>query len=108
MGDKGCMTDKELCQRMIGLESPWKVVEVKLDMEARKVDVRIDCGRAVAWADAQGRRLHVHGWEKRSWRHLDTMGFETRLHAEVPRVKGPDGKTETVQVPWAGQEFFRS
>ena len=48
-----------------------------------------------------GERLHIHGYEKRRWRHLDTMQFETVLVADVPRVKYPDGHTELVSVPWA-------
>ena len=46
-------------------------------------------------------RLHIHGWERRNWRHLDTCGFTTVITAEVPRVKDEKGQTETVAVPWA-------
>ncbi len=50
--------------------------------------------------------LHIHGWESRSWRHLDTCGFATVIRAEVPRVKDEKGQTETVSVPWA-EKFSR-
>jgi transposase len=49
---------------------------------------------------------HIHGWERRSWRHLDTCGFATVITAEVPRVKDEKGQTETVAVPWA-EKFSR-
>lgn len=72
-----------------------------MEVGAKRVDVEVECVEKTVWASAEGERLHIHGWEKRSWRHLDTMQFETRIHAAVPRVKHPDGKTEMVDVPWA-------
>jgi transposase len=49
-----------------------------------------------------GKRLDIHSWEKRSWRHLDFWQYETVLEAEVPRIQDPEsGKTQMAQVPWA-------
>lgn len=75
--------------------------EVKLDVGAKKVEVEVECAEKTLWRNEAGERLHIHDWERRSWRHLDTMQFETRINALVPRVKHPDGHTETVPVPWA-------
>lgn len=95
------MKDSEFFQQALGLKEPWKVSAVKLDMEAKKVEVTLECTQEV-WADPESKaRLHIHGYETRRWRHLDTMQFETVLVAEVPRVKYPDGHTELVTVPWA-------
>jgi transposase len=38
---------------------------------------------------------------ERSWRHLDTCQYETRLHARVPRVNRAEHGVRTVPVPWA-------
>ena len=95
------MRDTEFFQRALGLEEPWRVKEVKLEVEAKKVEVEVECVEKTLWASEAGERLHIHDWERRSWRHLDTMQFETRISALVPRVKYPDGHTETVKVPWA-------
>jgi transposase len=95
------MKDTEFYQRLLELREPWQVQEVKLDIVKRKVEVVLEC-RATAWGDpATGGRAHVHGYEPRQWRHLDTMQFETVLTARVPRVKYADGRTELVAVPWA-------
>jgi transposase len=95
------MKDTEFFQRALELRDPWQVKEVKMDLEKRKVEVVIEC-RATAWGDPEsGGRAHVHGYEPRQWRHLDTMQFETVLTAKVPRVKYADGRTELVAVPWA-------
>ena len=51
---------------------------VKMDVEGRRVEVEVECAERTIWASAEGRqRLHIHGWESRSWRHLDTCGFAT-------------------------------
>ena len=39
--------------------------------------------------------------EARTWRHLDTCQFQTRLHAEIPRVQCPAHGVKQVRVPWA-------
>jgi transposase len=39
--------------------------------------------------------------EERDWHHLDTMQYQTYLHARVPRVKNRLGNVYTIDVPWA-------
>lgn len=95
------MTAKDL-EMMLGLKSPWKLEEVNMDHAARKVVLKVRCA-ATIWGDPEtGVRLHIHSWEKRTWRHLDFWQYETVLEAEVPRVQDPETKeTRMVQVPWA-------
>ena len=97
------MQDKELYRHLLGLESPWSVAEVKLDVERQQIDVHVEhseetrfacpeCGQSLACYD------HV---PDRSWRHLDSCQFKTILHASVPRVKCPEHGVKQVDVPWA-------
>lgn len=90
---------------LLGLESPWEVSAVDLKMEEQRVDIELthspgvrvrcpDCGEECA--------IHDHSPE-RTWRHLDTMQFETRLRARVPRSDCPECGVKTVEVPWAGK-----
>ena len=96
------MRDTEFFERALGLTKPWAVKAVRMDMAKRKVEVEIECAEKTMWFEPETEtRLHIQGYEKRQWRHLDTMQFETVLIAEVPRVKYPDGHTESVKVPWA-------
>jgi transposase len=92
---------------LLGLKEPWKVKAVKMDVEGRRVEVEVECAERTIWASPESKqRLHIHGWERRNWRHLDTCGFTTVITAEVPRVKDEKGQTETVVVPWA-EKFSR-
>ncbi len=100
------MQDKELYQHLLGLDSPWSVSEVTLNMEEQQIDVCVEhpsgtkfccpeCGRSLACYD------HVRD---RQWRHLDSCQFKTILHAAVPRVQCPEHGVKQVRVPWAEKQ----
>lgn len=96
------MHDRELYQQLLGLRDPWRVTEVRIDFEGRKVEVWIegppeealcpDCGK--------GYRIYDHRGE-RQWRHLDTLQFQTILHCRIPRVECPGHGVKSIEVPWA-------
>lgn len=94
------MTDREFFYRTLGLSAPWEVRDIKLDLESRRVDVRVAVKEGTVWGE-NGALLPIVGYEERQWRHLDTMQLETVLQARVPRVRYPDGSTRMVRVPWA-------
>lgn len=88
---------------LLGIKSPWGVSGVKLDLGGRRVEIGVEwgrghevpcpeCGKPCAIAD--------HAPE-RTWRHLDTMQFETLIRARVPRSRCPDHGVKTIGVPWA-------
>jgi transposase len=92
--------DTEAWEKLLGIKAPWSVAELAVDVENQEVIVRVRCDRT-AWFNGQ-QPLHVHGWEKRRWRHLDLWQCRTIIEAEVPRLRDPaTGATETAAVPWA-------
>ena len=96
------MTDKDFFHKTLGLEHPWEVADVNLDLEAGRVEVTVRVKEKTIWG-FEGEQLPIAGYEERQWRHLDTMQLETILKARVPRVKLADGSTRQVEVPWAGK-----
>ena len=94
------MQDIEFCARALGLKEPWRVKDVQLDVEGRKVVIEVECQCGTTWGYEE-EVLVVHGYEQRQWRHLDTMQFETIIQARVPRVRSAEGRTAMVRVPWA-------
>jgi len=90
------MKDTQLYEQLLGLSKPWSVERVELALEAGTVTVQVQCDKGTVWGDpeAPGQRAHVHGWVRREWRHLDTCQLETRIVAEVPRVKYQSGRVE--------------
>jgi len=89
---------------LLGLDAAWEVSDVSLCLEENRVEILVthvggpvtcpECGIGCTIAD--------HAPE-RSWRHLDTMQFETRLHARVPRADCKACGVKTTAVPWAGK-----
>jgi transposase len=88
---------------LLGVESPWTVCDVKLDLTVKKVEISLGwarghevpcpaCGKRCAMADHAPERI---------WRHLDTMQFETLLRTRVPRCNCPEHGVKTIKVPWA-------
>jgi transposase len=99
------MRDTQLYQRILGLEGPWQVKDVELDVDAGRVDIRVEHEPNVRWVcPACGRALSCYDHaEERTWRHLDTCQYQTHLHARIPRVNCPEHGVKQVDVPWAGK-----
>ena len=89
---------------LLGLNEAWQVKTVDLSMESKSVLIHLEhrtgpltcpeCGAVCTQADMA---------PERSWRHLDTMQFETILKARVPRCDCQKCGVKTISVPWAGK-----
>lgn len=89
---------------LLGINSPWEISSVDLQLAAQRVDIVIEytgetgvcpeCGESCPRYDVR---------QPRTWRHLDTMQFATYLHCEVPRVRCSEHGVKSVEVPWAGK-----
>lgn len=89
---------------LLGLKSPWKVSKVNLELDQSRVVIDVVHGPAnVACPDCGKLSSQRDLAPSRSWRHLDTMNFETIIQARVPRCNCPDCGVKTVAVPWAGK-----
>lgn len=96
------MQDKDLYAKLLGLEKPWKVMNVELKLGELEVHIYVEhgdhawecpeCGRACVLYDHQ---------PERTWRHLDTMQYTTLLHAKPPRVNCEEHGPRAARLPWA-------
>ena len=96
------MRDVELYRHLLGVEKPWTVKTVALDVKAQRVDVWVEHEEAGKWpCPACDRMLSLYDHsEERSWRHLDSCQFLTFLHARPPRVECPEHGVRQVSLPW--------
>jgi transposase len=97
------MQDTALYQYLLGLQSPWTVSRVKLDMNEQRVDVWAEHPEDATWVCPHCTKtlsLYDHA-EERAWRHLDSCQFQTYLHARIPRVACDEHGVVQVLVPWA-------
>jgi transposase len=92
----------ELFTRALGLSEPWQVVSVEFDEAERRLELRLDFPRGARFpCPKSGEPSPVHDSAERRWRHLDFFQHQAYLIAPVPRVRCPDGRVLTVEVPWA-------
>ncbi len=97
------MRDIEFYAQVLGLVDPWFVDDVELSIEKRRIDISLAHYEARLWPCPECESelpLYDHA-EERAWRHLDTGGLPTWLHARPPRVKCPTHGVRQVHLPWA-------
>jgi transposase len=97
------LQDKEFYQQILGIDSPWFVVDVRLDTDEQQVDIHVEHPPGTKFCCPQCERslaCYDHA-SPRQWRHLDTMQCKTILHAAVPRVECPEHGVKQVRIPWA-------
>ena len=87
----------------LGLQPPWVVEDVKLDVAHKRIDFEVSCQGTLLSCPACGAASQrAHDRLRRSWRHLDFFQYEAWLHADVPRVAcRACSKTTQLAVPWA-------
>ena len=97
------MQDQELYRRILGIEAPWQVERVELQLEQGEVHVYLEHEDKREWACVQCGALcplYDHQ-EERQWRHLDTCQYRTILHAAPPRSQCREHGVRAVKLPWA-------
>ena len=88
------MTERDIFSIALHLSPPWRILGIELDADT--LHLHIDFDRTGRFDG-----LPIHDTVDRQWRHADFFQYKCLLHAKVPRVKHPDGRVETVKVPWA-------
>jgi transposase len=95
------MRDKELYAKILGLEPPWVVREVTLNLEEGEVVVHVEHDPRMGLSCPEcGGEAPGYDTRERRWRHLDTCQYRTILAAEVPRCRCPEHGVHQVRVPW--------
>ncbi|MEA3523469.1 MAG: ISL3 family transposase [Campylobacterota bacterium] len=122
---------QELFQLALNITNPWFVSDLNFDVESKRLDVYIDFkkGSLFSYEDIQYKtetkkeivddketevstkvelsrdtfdNLKAYDTKDKTWRHLNFFEHECYLHARVPRVKLPNGKTKLIKTPWEG------
>jgi len=96
------MNDKTLYYQLLGLNPPWEVEEVHLNIEQEEIEVFIHyrenkapCPKCKDSCSIYDKR------EPRKWRHLDTCQMKTWLICSLPRVSCSEHGILTVEAPWS-------
>ena len=95
------MRDKELYSKILGIEEPWRVADVDLNLQRREVVVHVEHDDGEVRCPQCGHAARQYDTRQRRWRHLDTCQYRTFLAAKVPRVRCPQHRVLQIEVPWA-------
>ena len=78
--------------------------DVSLFVEENRVEILVTHGGGrVVCPECDARCTIADHAPERSWRHLDTMQFETKIRARTPRADCKVCGVKTITVPWAGK-----
>ena len=95
------MRETTFYERLLGIERPWRVHDVRLALEQGDVEVGVQFVGETLVCPACGAACPGYDRRPRMWRHLDTMQYRTLVRAEVPRVRCAEHGVQQVPVPWA-------
>lgn len=92
----------DLFTAALGLQSPWRVEDIRFDPDQSRIDFDVVCGSSRLSCPVCGAKEQpVHDRKKRQWQHLHFFQYKAFIQAPVPRVRCGCGKTTQVPVPWA-------
>ena len=98
---KSGMKDFQLYQQILGLVEPWVVQSVTLKPKEQEIEVRVGFADRLWGCPQCQKRMEIHDYEERRWRHLDSCQFKTIIVSRVPVVRCAEHGCQTVAVPWA-------
>ncbi len=101
------MTQEELFSAAIGIQSPWYIEAISLDLPKGELNITVNFkrGSKFEYVDKQtGETGEYKAYDTREkkWRHMNFFQYRCYLHARIPRVKLGDGKIKQVKAPWEG------
>ena len=95
------MRDKDLYAQILGIQHPWMVREVALNLDGGEVVVHVQHDPQVRLTCPEcGSEAPGYDNRERRWRHLDTCQYRTILAADVPRCRCTEHGVHQVSVPW--------
>lgn len=96
------MNDKSLYEKILGIENPWRVTDVQMDLRAGSVMVMVEHSESASFCcPVCGGASPIHDHRIKRWRHLPTCHLRTIIEARTPRVKCPEHGVLQIGVPWA-------
>lgn len=89
------MLDHVFCERVLGIEAPWRITKMKQDSSRQRVDIWIGEREKGRWFKSSQSGKSAGG--ETVWQHLGIAGFRTYIHvtANMDMAGG--------HCPWMGQ-----
>ncbi|MEO6711444.1 MAG: ISL3 family transposase [Planctomycetota bacterium] len=96
------MHDTTLYASILGVVEPWKVTEVRTELDKGQIVVHVEMPSSTnPGCPKCGKACSRHDHRERRWRHLPTCQYQTILEVNVPRVRCEEHGVLQAGVPWA-------
>lgn len=95
-------TLSEHYKELLGLDEFWSVDDVTINLPKKRVDIEVVyIGEEVQCPQCKTPCAKADHMPERTWRHLDTMQFETIIKSCIPRSACAQCGIKTIDVPWS-------
>ncbi len=92
----------DLFTSALGLQSPWKVTNVKFDITESRLDIYIaKIKGSKVNCPVCGKECTAHDSKDRTWRHLNFFQYKAFIHCKIPRCNCDEHGVKQIDVPWA-------
>ncbi len=86
----------------IGIDTSWEVSEITQDRELMKAELHVTYSKDLVLRCPEcGKACPGYDHRRRKWCHTMICDYQTKVVANVPRVKCSEHGIKTVSVPWA-------
>jgi len=104
---RNIMTQEELFAMAIGIQKPWYVESVNLDIERSELNIKVNFtkGSIFEYRDEETGEVgkyKAYDTSVKTWRHMNFFQYHCYLQARIPRVDLGNGKIKQVKAPWEG------
>ena len=101
------MTQEALFAMAIGIQKPWYIESINLDIAKGDLNIKVNFARGsiFEYADEETgeiRKYKAYDTVEKNWRHMNFFQYRCYLHARIPRVDLGNGKVKQVKAPWEG------
>ena len=95
----------QIFEHLLKLPSPWEIKKVEVNEAIQAVKIFIEYESEEGVCPDTGEICKIYDRRERSWRHLDTMDYQTWIYCRLPRVKNSLGTYHFIPVEWADFGF---
>jgi len=95
----------KIFEQMLKLPSPWEIKKVEVNETTQQVKIFTEYESEEGVCPQTGEICKIYDRRERSWRHLDTMEYQTWIYCRLPRVKNSFGEYHFIPIEWSDFGF---
>jgi len=101
------MKSEEIFAAAIGIQSPWFIKSVQLEIEKGELNIEIDFPKGSEFQYVEEETGEIQYYKAydtsiKTWRHMNFFQYRCYLKARIPRVQTTNGKVKQIKASWEG------